>query len=112
MTEEEKIWFTCKICGKRYLVAKETNQRKNSVGQKICGKCGEYFKTSVKMALSMLLGTIIGLSVPFVFNGNWVFIVVCYIIAVLLLFFAPLFFKLKGRNKYYTEDELNELWKK
>lgn len=112
MLETDKAWFTCKICGKEFKGEKEINQRKKSVGQKICGKCGEYYKTSVKMALSLLLGIIIGLSTFFVFDGNWVFIVGCYIVAVLLLFLSPLFFKLKGRNKYYTEDELNELWKK
>ena len=112
MSEINTAHFTCKICGKRFKADKIINQRKNGVGQKICGKCGEYYKTSVKMALSLLLGIIIGLSTFFVFDGNWVFIVGCYIVAVLLLFLSPLFFKLKGRNKYYTEDELNELWKK
>lgn len=70
MKEQNIAYFTCKICGKRCKAEKTVTKRNNSVGQKICGKCGEYYKTSVKMALSMILGIIIGISVLFTFDGK------------------------------------------
>ena len=111
MTETNISYFTCKICGKRCKAKKNVNQRNNSVGQRICGNCGEYFKTSVKMTLSMLLGIIIGLFVPFLFNGKWIYIICCLIFSSLLFFLYPFFLKFKGRKKYYTEEEAKELWK-
>lgn len=112
MKESNISYFTCKLCGKRCKAEKLVTQRNNSVGQKICGKCGEYYKTTVKMSLSMILGIIIGLSVFFVFDGKWIFIIGCYIFSVLLLFLFPFILRIKGRRKCYTEDEVNELWKK
>ncbi len=112
MEESNISLFTCKICGKRCKAEKIVTQRNNSVGGRICGKCGEYYKTSIKMALSMILGIIIGISVLFTFDGKWIFIIGCYIFSVLLLFLFPLFIRIRGRKKYYTENELNELWKK
>ena len=111
MSEIQNIRFRCKCCDKIIKIKTVGNERKTP-GFLICGECAEYYRRRVSLLFMLLTGIAIGILFSMILEDSKLrdFILLSALLFISLLYIIfMIFLKRRGKGKFYTEEQINEI---